>query len=345
MFRFTALIALLSSAAALKADSHAGKTLLAKSSRALEEDAAEEEANYEWMMDYSMVFTSCHQVQGYTGEAEEGDDTVQYTKLVKYKLCPAKKCRTGCKGAEYVTDMNSFVDSWTEWTMNDKEYKCEQQRETCGCDDYYGDEDVCYSKCFANAGMSDCIEEENDDDAFVFELQEWLECKESEAVDSYGNVLYVGPKCSSSGEQINMGVFKDQYCTQEYSSEIFATYYGGTKLPYQDENIVAENCISCKDSSNEYYSEVTEICQESYPASAKCETNLAKYLSSAVETGCEYINNIRLYEKGYKPVSGFASTAFAVVFCMSTIVLAVFAAHLYKLNNRRIDLQNDAAIV
>jgi hypothetical protein len=343
MFRFTAIATLFCSAAALKVDSPAGQALLAQS-RNLEQNA------YSWIMDYSMVFQSCHMVHQFAGEdGGEDGNTVSYMNLVKYKLCPSKKCKYGCKGAEYVTDMDSFVDAYTEWQMNDKEYKCEQQREKCGCDDYYGDEDVCEQKCYNNAGMSYCIEEENDDDAYVFELQDWTACAQSEALDGYGNQLYVGPKCSENGEQINLGVFTDEFCTESYSSEIFAKYYGGTTLPYQDENIVAENCISCKqiEMDNGYYqgAEVTEICEETYPASAKCEENIASSLSYPVTAGCEYIKNIKLYERYYKPVSGAASTAFAVIFGLSTVVLAGVAAHLYKLNSRKIELQTDAAVV
>ncbi len=184
-----------------------------------------------------------------------------------------------------------------------------------------------------------------------------MECKESEAYDSNDNVLYVGPKCSDNGEQINLGVFTDQYCTEPYSSAIFATFYNGNILPYQDENIVAENCIACKRSNNNnnnnnnYYNnnnnyyEMVEMCEEMYPNSMKCETNLQKYLAYPITSGCDYISNIRLYEKNYKPVSGFASTFFAVVFGLSTVALAAVAANLYRLNARKIELSTDAAVV
>lgn len=346
MFRLTTLIALLSSASALKANSSAGKAILEKSSRSLEQ--ANDEDNYAWMYDFSLVFSSCHQVTQYAGEDAEDGESVGYINLVKYKLCPSNKCRTGCKGAEYVTDMATFIDSYTEWQMNDQEYKCEQAREGCKCQYYDGDEDVCEATCLKNAGMSQCIEQDGDDDQFDFDLQDYLECKEIDATDSYGNKLFVGPTCSSSGERINLGVFEDDACTSSYTNNAFIDYYG-ISLPYQSENIVAENCISCEqvNEENGYYQdkEVTPICEESYPQSAKCETNIASYLSSPSTTACEYINHIQLYEKGYKPVSGAASAFFAVMFGISTVLLAGVAVHLYKLNSRKIDLQTDAAIV
>ena len=86
------------------------------------------------------------------------------TNLVKFKLCPTNKCGYGCKGAEYLTDMNEFVNAYTEWQMNDIEYKCEQIRENCACDgDDVDDEDTCESNCYSTAGMTDqCVENEND---------------------------------------------------------------------------------------------------------------------------------------------------------------------------------------
>mmetsp|Transcript_14227 Transcript_14227/g.21552 ORF Transcript_14227/g.21552 Transcript_14227/m.21552 type:complete len:343 (+) Transcript_14227:86-1114(+) len=342
MFRLTALVALLSSATALKANSPAGKNLLNKSSRSLEN-----EDGYEWLQDFSLVFQSCHKVTQYAGEEAEEGESVGYINLVKYKLCPSNKCRYGCKGAEYVTDMYAFVDAYTEWQMNDQEYKCEQARESCQCQYYYGDEDVCEANCFKEKGMSQCIEE-NEDDKFEFDLQDYLECREVDAQDAYGNNLFVGPTCSSSGERINLGVFTDENCSTEYSNSAFIDYYG-ISLPYQSENIVAENCISCKqvEVENGYYkdAETTPICEESYPQSAKCESNIASYISYPSTSACEYIENIKLYEKGYKPVSGAASTFFAVVFGISTVLLAGVAVHLYKMNSRKIDLQTDAAVV
>jgi len=343
MFRLTALIALLGSTTALKTHSTAGKKVLSKS-RSLEQNQ-----NYAWIMDYSMVFQSCHKVVEYTDEDNEQGTSLSSRHLVKYKLCPSNSCGYGCEGAEYVTDMETFVDAWTEWTMNDQEYQCEQIRENCQCQYYYGDEQVCENNCYKSAGMSECIENNGDDDAYEFELQEWLECKESEAMDGYGNNLYVGPKCSESGEQINMGVFRDQYCTEEYSSEVFAMYYGGTQLPYQNENIVAENCINCKEiqQNNGYYegADITEICEELYPLSAKCERDLQGTINYPITSACEYIDNIKMHEVGYEPVSHFASTAFAVVFGVSTVLLAGVSAHLYRLNNRKIQLHTDAAVV
>ena len=104
MFRLATLFALLNAVSGLKIDSAEGQALL-RQSRGLEGGNAE--ASYEWLMDFSMVFQSCHTVTGYVNEAEDGN-AVQYTNLVKYKLCPANKCRYGCK----VYTLLSLMTPW-----------------------------------------------------------------------------------------------------------------------------------------------------------------------------------------------------------------------------------------
>ena len=164
--KFTVFASLLTAASALKSNSSAGQNLLSKS-RALEENQAS------WVVDYSIQFASCHTVEQYNfgGDGDNGGDGdennangVTLTNLVKFKLCPTNKCGYGCKGAEYLTDMNEFVNAYTEWQMNDIEYKCEQIRESCACDgDDVDDEDGCESNCYSVAGMTDqCVENEND---------------------------------------------------------------------------------------------------------------------------------------------------------------------------------------
>mmetsp|Transcript_9693 Transcript_9693/g.10712 ORF Transcript_9693/g.10712 Transcript_9693/m.10712 type:complete len:353 (+) Transcript_9693:78-1136(+) len=344
------LLSMMGSASALNANSSVGKSILSEA-RSLDG----ENSYYSWIMDYSIKFASCHTVQQFTDEAEEGQNPVQYKNLVKFKLCPSNKCGYGCKGADYLVDMNTFVNSWTEFTLNQQEYDCEIQREQCEteCQYYYGDDEKCENNCFYTANMGQCVEEEGDDDGYKFDLQEWLECAQSDAVDPYGNALFVGPTCSSSGQQINLGVFYDEDCTVEATNNAFAAAYG-ISLPYQDSNIIAENCVNCKQSDNNgnnngYYQnyEMTDLCEESYVQSAKCETNLAKSLASPITSGCDYVNNVRLYEKNYKPVSGGASVAFAVFFGLASVALAGVAVHLFRLKSRQsINLNPaDAAVV
>mmetsp|Transcript_13097 Transcript_13097/g.19087 ORF Transcript_13097/g.19087 Transcript_13097/m.19087 type:complete len:345 (-) Transcript_13097:156-1190(-) len=333
------------SVAALKSNSSAGQKLLSKS-RALEE-------NYNsWIVDYSLKFDSCHTVVNFNAEDANGDEgAVSKQKLAKFKLCPSDKCGSYCTGAEYLVDMDQFVNSYTEWQMNDKEYKCEQVRENCNCD-YYDDEEACENKCYTTAGLyDDCVEvEQGDDDSYVFDLQEWMECSQIEYENDDGTVYYVGPKCSSNGQRINLGVFSDEFCTEAANDEMFYKTYG-VELPYTSSSIVSEACLSCKveDANNDgYYQdpEITEICEESYDMAAKCESNLASSLSYPITTGCSYINRLSAYAEGSKSVGGGAATGWAIFFGLSTLAMAGVAGKLYMDTKvRRVDLATDAAVV
>jgi hypothetical protein len=158
--KFTVLASLLTAASAINSHSSIGKSLLSKS-RALN-DANEAEQDMSWLIDYSLRFESCHTVEQYNF-GEDGEDSGQ-TNLVKFKLCPSNKCGSGCKGAEYVAPMEEFVDAYTEWQMNDLEYKCEMIRENCDCEYYDGDDDACEAKCYTDEGMySKCVEQDAED--------------------------------------------------------------------------------------------------------------------------------------------------------------------------------------
>mmetsp|Transcript_28233 Transcript_28233/g.43250 ORF Transcript_28233/g.43250 Transcript_28233/m.43250 type:complete len:348 (-) Transcript_28233:194-1237(-) len=346
--KFTILSALLTAASALKSNSPSAKSMVSNSRRA--EDGGD--YDYSWIVDYSLVFDSCYVVDSYN--FEDGDDNgIVSTSLVKYKMCETNNCMTGCTGAEYLVPMDQFVNSFTEWQMNDQEYQCEQKRESCGCDnDQVDDEDACEAQCYQAAGMYDmCVEaEDGDDDAYVFDLQDWMECTEIDYESDDGTQYYVGPKCSSNGEKINLGVFRDEYCTEAHDDGVFNDVYG-MSLPYSSTNIVAENCISCTEAdanNNGYYQdkELTEICDESYATSAKCETNLASNLAYPIEAGCEYIQRIEISSRGYiAPSSAFATTM-AVIFGLATSGLAFVAYKMHMATKvRKINLNDDSAVV
>ncbi len=139
------------------------KSLLANSRRLEDGD---QEADYSWITDFSLVFDSCHVVDTYNFEENEGG--IVRNNLVKFKLCPSNNCMTSCSGAEYMAPMDEFVNSYTEWKMNDVEYKCEQVRENCDCENR-DDDEGCEAQCYTNAGMYDeCVEQEKGDDVSSF---------------------------------------------------------------------------------------------------------------------------------------------------------------------------------
>ena len=101
--------------------------------------------------------------------------------------------------------------------------------------------------------------------------------------------------------------------------------------------------------------ETIELCEQSYEMAAKCESNLGSYLGQYYytdETGCEYINNILPnLEKATRKISGSGgtsassvsgagvSTALAVIFGMSTLLLGAYSFFLYrKIHRAKVNL-------
>jgi hypothetical protein len=163
----------------MPANSRAGSKLLSKAKvehRDLENNG---EVDTTWIVGYSIKYEGCAsliQIAGGEGGGGDGDGSLLYTQnLVKFSLCPtgsSSSC-SACKGgAQYVVNMNEFVDAYTEMELDAQEYACEMIRENCYCDNA-NDDDVCESQCYVDAGMDSCIEVEGGDD---FEIQRYLEC-------------------------------------------------------------------------------------------------------------------------------------------------------------------------
>jgi len=333
MFRLAFLSALIGSAASLKTNSKGGRELLSNS-RKLEQDN-----DFTWIVDYSMKFANCHTITQYNMEGDEEQGNVYKETLIKYKLCKTGKCGYGCKGGEYLTDMASYIDAYTEAKMNAREYACEMVRENCNCEDDQNDDEKCEKQCYIDAGLDYCIE--NDDDGEEFNLQEFLECREIEDQNGgyYNQQYFVGPKCSSNGERINLAVFTDEFCTVEGPAEMYAKFYGET-LPYKSTSIVEADCVECAqaDGDDGAY-EISEMCMEQYMISAKCESKLSIYNPDT--SGCDFIDNLYLREDNYKPMKHTSAVGMAWFFFISTVGLAAVAAHLHMQTNKKIVLNEN----
>jgi hypothetical protein len=112
-------------------------------------------------------------------------------------------------------------------------------------------------------------------------------------------------------------------------------------------------CFSCADNNNNNNNyETSELCETTYEAAARCETNLATpsgYSSSywyPDTSGCTYINNVlpkmvvasRASSSGS---GGGAATGFAVIFGMSSVVLGAYSFFLYrKIHRAKVNLQH-----
>ena len=213
------------------------------------EDAAEDAEDYSWMSGYTLRYEQCFQSGG--------------TDFVYFTLCPAEsQCVSGCEGGtQYVSQLNFFVDAFTEAQMGAHEYACEMARENCG----EGDDDANMANCYAGYNAQNCDEEDGEGN---FNLQEFLECNQFD--DEY----YVGPYCAEDGASIFLGYFKENTCSNFADSGLFEETYG-YQLDYSDYSMVADSCANCKehgdhqnDGDEEDEDDVLEQCEELYAAAS-----------------------------------------------------------------------------
>lgn len=213
------------------------------------EDAAEEEEDFSWMSGYTLKYEQCFQ--------SGGVDFVYFT------LCPADaQCVSGCEGGtQYVSQLNFFVDAFTEAQLGAREYACEMARENC--DENY-DDDANLATCYAGYNAQDCDE----DGEGNFNLQEFIECNQ------FGDDYYVGPYCAEDGDSIFLGYFTEDSCTNFAQDGLFEETYG-YQLDYSDYTIVADECANCRehgdhqnDGDAEDEDDVLEQCEELYAAAS-----------------------------------------------------------------------------
>jgi len=344
IIRIAILSSLISLASSLKRTSLSTKRLISNSRR------LENGEENDWLIDYSIKFESCYSMTQLAGEenggGEEGGSNLFTQKIVKFKLCDIGSCSSSCVGGEYVTDLFTFVDAYTENKMEEEEYNCEMVRENCYCDDA-DDEESCETLCYESAGLDYCVEENMDDDqaAEEMDVQEYLECRELGLEDYYGVYddngdavqLFAGPKCASDGNGIHLAIYLEETCSIEAGSDAYTAYKKGYRqaLPYQSESLVnANKCVSClarnDDDDDAGDAELSQMCEEIYETTAKCETNLN--IDYKNELACNFISSLGQKDDNYVYSKSSAAPAFAWIFAFSTIGLA---AYVYTLHNKR----------
>jgi hypothetical protein len=338
-----ASLLLTGASAALSSGSRSGLSLLSQARRL--ENNNDDAYDFSWVTDYSIQYRSCHTTLSFRADGgDSGDGTEEPTeteRLVKFQLCPSDACSSNGKcsnGAEYLVEMQEFVEAVYESKMTQQEYNCETVQDNCDCDNY-NDDDVCLAACYATAGLDYCEEAEDED---AFDIQEYLECREVEYGDDDGNSIYIGAYCAGSG--IELGVFSDRQCTKQIENSVYEAL-SGYSLP--TESLVDNTCISCKEpaeydddyNADQYdEDEVIEICEELYERSAKCESNLD--ITDKQTSGCNYMHNIlpqmeRVASSGR--VSG--SKAFMWIFLCTTVASSALAFMFYaKARRAKINL-------
>ena len=192
MFR-VAIIALIASAvSALKdltpngeisANSALGMRLLSQAQvvqPARQLNDQQEERDITFIANYSIRYLGCHSlIQVAPGENQNNKNNQQQSMLyaehlARFALCPTSGNCGKCEGGgEYVMNMETFVDAFTEAMLTEQEYACETVREACDCENA-NDDEACEAACYETAGLTNCVNDENQPE---FEVQRYLECK------------------------------------------------------------------------------------------------------------------------------------------------------------------------
>jgi hypothetical protein len=179
LFRATAIALIASVASArsfipssdIAADSKLGNKLLSMAT--VVQDARHLEngdRDVSFIANYKLKYLGCSSITSMNsgeggGGGQDGESMIYTQNLVRFALCPGS-CSSCTNGGEYVVNMETFVDTYTEAKLTEQEYACETVRENC----YYDDETTCYTE----AGMTECID--YDDGQEEFEIQRYLEC-------------------------------------------------------------------------------------------------------------------------------------------------------------------------
>mmetsp|Transcript_21100 Transcript_21100/g.23453 ORF Transcript_21100/g.23453 Transcript_21100/m.23453 type:complete len:373 (+) Transcript_21100:40-1158(+) len=313
-----------------------GDKLLSKARRLNQND---DYIDFSWALGYSVKFERCHTIQQFradrSGDEEEGQNSSPYEsqRWVKFRLCPSDSCDWCRKSGVYLVAMRDFLEAFVNFQASEREYECEQMKYECGCNN--NDDNYCFSQCYTNAGKDYCAEfdsagdDYNNDDAF--ELEEYMECRELADNDDDYNMLYVGPTCSKNGKKVFLGAFKDRDCVTKAASGTYKRLTG-RELPYTTTSLVNNKCISCIEPSyndDNYYSYVSEYCDELYDRSAKCEKNL-QGVYPKMNGGCDTINKHLPLAERMTHGSLQQATLFSWLFFFTTSIISLYAFLLYR---------------
>jgi hypothetical protein len=288
----------------------------------------------------------------------------------------------GCKEGygDYVIDMATFLQAYFESVQQDQEYNCQYEEQYGDCaacannggNDNYSEE-MCMYDCYMGKGMEYCIENNpyaQDGDQQQQQrqdLREMAECQRFEWNNNNGRKLdgnnnwqqeySMGPFCAEDGGSIKMGLFTDETCTNfadsNYGATTFASLTYGQALPYSETTMIGTECMSCKEpqeqnqnNQNDQQDEdqVKEGCEQIYQQSAKCEAGLSGVTYYQDNSGCTYMQGIKIIRRSggkytYGTSKNKVATAFIAIFGISFVGLAVYTYYLKtKLDRAKINL-------
>jgi len=372
----------------VSANSLAGNRILSKA-RALGNNNNNNNYDYTWVANYSIKFQQCVATNNYYGGYFSGNNNnnnnnnknnnrnnfngMYEQRLVHFKLCPSDDCGSCEGGADYVVDMNEFVNAYVESKLSAQEYDCERVRENCYCQNA-NDDQMCEYTCYKNAGLDYCYEYQNNNNnnnnknnnRNQFNLQEALECRRLEVDENAMNYynykngnqynqwngrmeFFVGPYCANHGKKILLGVFLDETCSFPAPDGIYEKFHYGQKLPYSSSSLVENNCVSCAE-PQDYNQQnnndkndadgILEVCQTLYQDSGKCESNLGSSVTYRNTLACDFIKTLPKISKWNMP-KAIPAKVFASLFAVTTVMFAGMALYFQKEIRERSILESD----
>jgi hypothetical protein len=127
--------------------------------------------NSPWLIPYAIQYVGCA-----SAVTVSGNGRLVANGVVRFRLCPKDDACTECpNGGEYVVQMHTFLDAYTEHMLTEAERECENLREACYCEESANDvvRRQCENECYASAGQEECVEHEEQE---AFQAQRYLEC-------------------------------------------------------------------------------------------------------------------------------------------------------------------------
>jgi hypothetical protein len=276
--------------------------------------------------------------------------------------------------------LNTYLEAYFEAKQQYYEFQCEYlENYVCGCGDDNENAQYCLWDCYEGHNMAEeCMEEGNpyqgddqqQEEAFDFELEKYMECAQAEINNNNNNnnnngnyyqyqgngqynengeyEFFVGPYCSNQGGSIYLGLFTDDTCSTFADSnggrDTFLGFTGIT-LPYSEANIVDLDCFSCKEpkdnnndgNDNEDADEVTEMCEQVYQMAGKCETNLPYGTVYEPNTNaCNYMEGIKIVRQDGTVVSSYskANKTASIFIGLFVVAFVLLSAYVYYLKTK-----------
>jgi len=229
------------------------------------------------LIDYSIRFGKCQLISMYDDDLaqDEDSDTVLALKnFVIYRLCPTDE-NDDCSQnyGEYVAKIDDYLQAMAQYTTETFEATCDECADECNDDGAGCDSDSCGYECWKY---------ENLENNGYLDAAKLIECQQIEYYNNGDDAndlnLYIGPRCSSDGTRIVIGLFRDEYCSKPYSKSSvqdvtgYQISYHLLKVAYSSDE---QDFISCNGYNNDDQDDaanVNELCENIYDASGKCES-------------------------------------------------------------------------